>query len=112
MEPTVLDGLCGDLVVGVLVVLALYADDDVVALCEAAVTAGLEAVATSSAGVGGVEGRALAVIAGGTSERLHLLSGHGGLSGGEEGLGGEAGAHGWGIYANWGRGMTCAELGL
>ena len=95
---TVLDGLCGDLVVGVLVVLGLDLDDDVVALCEPGVAAGLEAVAAGSASVGRVEGRALAaLVLGRANERLkgrHVCGG--GFGGGRrERSGGEA-AHGGG----------------
>ena len=74
----------------VLVVLALDLDDDVVALREASIAAGLEAVAAGSTRICGVEGGALAaLVACGTNERLHRL--HGGRDGGS----GRRGGFGW-----------------
>ena len=60
---------------GLLVVLGLDLDDDVVALRKAGIAASLEALATWSTGVGGLEGRTLALVLGGADERLELLHG-------------------------------------
>lgn len=97
---TVLDGLCGDLVLGVLVVFALDLDDDVVALRETSITTGLEAVAAGSTGIGGGEGGTLAaLVTSGADEGLELLCGHrgSGFGRGEGGFGWEA-AHGLGVF--------------
>lgn len=84
-KPTVLNGLSRDLVVGVLVVLALDLHDDVVALSEAGVASGLEAIAASSTGVSGGEGRTVAVLVDvGANELVELHSRRcwGGMGGG------------------------------
>ena len=65
---TVLDGGSGHLVLGVLVVLGLDLDDDAVALCEAGVAAGLEAIAVGGTSVCGLEGGSLALIVLGADE--------------------------------------------
>ena len=79
--PTVLNGVGGDFVLGLLVVLGLDLDNDVVALRKAGVAASLEAVAVGRTGVCGLEGGPLALVVLRADEGEHLGHGCGGFCG-------------------------------
>ena len=70
---TVLDGLCGDFMLRVLVSVALDLYDDVAALGEAGVLASLETVPAGGAGVDRVERRPFVLVDVGAHEGVQLL---------------------------------------